>query len=51
LDEIVANSGETALIAPSRDLVEALRRAGLHLKLRVPAPMDVFYLDQAPAAR
>jgi Dolichyl-phosphate-mannose-protein mannosyltransferase len=44
VEEIVANAGQTAVIAPDPALAEALDRAGLHLKVRFAYPY-VLYLE------
>jgi hypothetical protein len=45
LEEVVANAGQTAIIAPEPVLLAALERAGLHLKVRFTRPQQVFYLE------
>ncbi len=43
--EIVANAKNTALVAPTPALTEALARAGLHLKSRVADSQQIIYLE------
>ena len=45
IPEIVGNAGQTALIAPSPALADALVRAGLKLKVRFAQPQQVIYLE------
>jgi uncharacterized membrane protein len=43
--EVVACAGQTAVIDPEPPMVEALERAGLHLKVRFAEPHYVLYLE------
>ena len=45
VEDIVANARQTAVIDPGPALVEALERAGLHLKVRFAEPQYVVYLE------
>jgi hypothetical protein len=45
VEEIVANARQTALINPDPGLLNALSRAGLHLKVRFAEPHYIVYLE------
>jgi len=45
MQEMAAHAKETALIAPSAQLVGSLRQAGLHFKIRLAGPQRVYYLE------
>jgi hypothetical protein len=51
VDDIVARPASSALIAPSLELADALRRAGLRLVARVSLPQPVYYIEQRVSAR
>jgi hypothetical protein len=45
VEQVVANARQTALVAPTPALAEALERAGLHLKVRFSEPQYIAYLE------
>jgi hypothetical protein len=51
VDDIVARSASSALIAPSPELADALRRAGLRLVPRFSLPQPVYYIEERVIAR